>query len=59
VPELTPQSAGLLAVSLGLSALHSDDHTMLAEGMNVYDAFYAWARSAHAEIHNATLFERK
>ena len=57
--ELTPQSAGLLAVSLGLSALHADDHTMLAEGMNVYDAIYAWARSARGDIHNAALFKRK
>ena len=32
-PELTPQSAGLLAISLGLSTLHRDDHAMLEHGM--------------------------
>ena len=55
-PELTPQSAGLLAVSLGLSALHENDHDMLVEGMVVYDALYAWARKARPEVHNADLF---
>jgi hypothetical protein len=28
-PELAPQAAGLLAISLGLSAVFSDDHEML------------------------------
>ena len=59
MPDLTPQSAGLLAISLGLSALHTDDHKMLEEGMIVYDALYAWAKSARAEIHNAALFKPK
>jgi len=52
-PELTPQSAGLLAFSLGLSALHpDDDHAMLEQGMTVYDALYAWCRSCQDETHN-------
>ncbi len=34
-------SAGLLALSVGLSALFEDDHEMLQHGMVVYDAFYA------------------
>ena len=59
MPDLTPQSAGILAISLGLSALHADDHKMLAEGMIVYDALYAWAKSARTEIHNAALFKSK
>ena len=43
--ELTPQSAGLLAVSLGLAATHpDDDHAMLEQGMPVYDALFAWCR---------------
>ncbi|HEX9390184.1 MAG TPA: chromate resistance protein ChrB domain-containing protein [Usitatibacteraceae bacterium] len=58
MPELTPQSPGLLAVSLGLSALYADDHEMLTQGMIVYDALYAWLKSARAEIHNADLFKR-
>jgi rhodanese-related sulfurtransferase len=42
--DLTPQSPGLLAISLGLSALHADDHAMLEHGMTVYDALHAWCR---------------
>jgi hypothetical protein len=34
-PELAPQAAGLLAISLGLSAIFSDDHEMLRHGMIV------------------------
>jgi hypothetical protein len=43
--ELTPQSPGLLALSLGLSANFPDDHAMLEHGMVMYDALYAWCRS--------------
>ena len=43
--ELAPQSAGLLAISLGLSRCHADDHAMLAHGMVLYDALYAWCRT--------------
>jgi hypothetical protein len=58
-PELTPQSPGLLAVSLGLSVNYPDDHAMLEHGMVVYDALYAWIRAARAEIHNADLFKKQ
>ncbi len=57
-PELTPQSPGLLAVSLGLSTCFPNDHAMLDAGMVVYDALYAWLRSARAETHNALLFRK-
>jgi rhodanese-related sulfurtransferase len=57
-PNLTPQSAGLLAISLGLSELYRNDHDMLAHGMLMYDALYAWLKSARAEIHNADLFKK-
>ncbi len=51
--DLAPQSAGLLAVSLGLSRLHaSDDHAMLEAALPLYDAFYAWCRSAQNEPHS-------
>lgn len=43
--DLTPQSAGLLALARGLSVTHPDDHAMLASGMILYDALYAWCRS--------------
>ncbi len=52
-PELTPQSAGLLAISLGLSANYAqDDHAMLEQAMATYDALYAWCRSVYDEAHN-------
>ena len=56
--ELTPQSPGLLAISLGLSVNFPDDHAMLEAGMVMYDALYAWIRSARAEVHNANLFRK-
>jgi rhodanese-related sulfurtransferase len=52
--ELTPQSPGLLALSLGLSANFLNDHQMLEHGMVMYDAFYAWCRSCQGEMHNWT-----
>ncbi len=56
IPALTPQSSGLLALSVGLSALHADDHTMLDKGIDLYDALYAWAGHAADEMHHAALF---
>ncbi|HEY1384167.1 MAG TPA: chromate resistance protein ChrB domain-containing protein [Dongiaceae bacterium] len=50
--ELTPQSAGLYAISLGLSAVYADDHEMLRQGMVMYDALYAWCKSCQSETHN-------
>lgn len=50
-PELSPQSAGLLAISLGLSQNFQDDHEMLRHGFVVYDALYAWCRSLQGETH--------
>ncbi len=49
--DLTPQSAGLYAISLGLSHTHPDDHEMLGHGMVIYDALYAWCQSYQAEAH--------
>ncbi|MBI3513216.1 MAG: chromate resistance protein [Proteobacteria bacterium] len=52
-PELAPQSSGLVALSLGLSAnFPDDDHAMLAHGMVMYDALYAWCRSLQSETHS-------
>ena len=50
--DLTPQSAGLYAISLGLSQTFADDHEMLAHGMVMYDALYAWCKHCQAESHN-------
>lgn len=45
-PDLTAELAGLLAVSLGLSRLYSDDLKQLEAGIALYDALYRWARGA-------------
>ncbi len=50
--DLTPQSAGLYALSLGLSDLFADDHEMLRHGMVMYDALYAWCARLQGEAHN-------
>ncbi len=49
--DLTPQSAGLYAISLGLSKTFGDDHEMLAYGLVMYDALYAWCVSCQGERH--------
>jgi hypothetical protein len=49
--DLAPQAAGLLALSLGLSALFKDDLAMLRHGMVMYDALYAWLKEARDETH--------
>jgi rhodanese-related sulfurtransferase len=49
-PELAPQAAGLLAVSLGLGRLHADDGELLERGMLVYDALYAWCRQTRGAM---------
>lgn len=47
--DLTPQSAGLYAISLGLSHRYADDHEMLKHGLVMYDALYAWCQSCCKE----------
>jgi len=51
-PELAPQAAGLLAVSLGLSRMYADDLEQLAAGLPLYDALYRWCRDAVDETHD-------
>ncbi|MGH8642548.1 MAG: chromate resistance protein ChrB domain-containing protein [Burkholderiales bacterium] len=50
-PDLAPQAAGLLAVSLGLSRNFKDDHEMLKHGMVMYDALYTWCKEGQEETH--------
>jgi rhodanese-related sulfurtransferase len=50
-PDLVPESAGLLAASLGLSRLYADDLDQLEAGLALYDAFYRWCRDAMDEAH--------
>ena len=50
--DLTPQSAGLLAISMGLRDLTPDDQEVLRYGFVIYDALYAWASRRRAETHS-------
>ncbi|NMM44251.1 sulfurtransferase [Rhodospirillaceae bacterium KN72] len=50
--DLAPESAGLLAVSLGLSRTYRDDLEQLDASMALYDAFYRWCRDAAQEGHD-------
>jgi len=43
-PELSAESAGLVAMSHGLSRLIGNDLRQLEQGMLIYDALYSWAR---------------
>jgi hypothetical protein len=50
--DLSPEAPGLLAASLGLSRMYSDDLEQLDAGLSLYDAFYRWCRDATDETHN-------
>lgn len=50
--DLAPESAGLLAASLGLSRMYKDDLAQLDAGLALYDAFFRWSRDAVAETHD-------
>jgi len=49
--DLALQSAGLWAISAGLSYNIKDDYEMLATGMKIYDALYSWAKYVQDEKH--------
>lgn len=50
--DLAPETAGLLALSVGLSRQYRDDHSQLTAGMALYDAMYRWARDGFDEGHD-------
>lgn len=50
--DLSPEAPGLLAASLGLSRMFSEDLPQLEAGLLLYDAFYRWCRDATDETHN-------
>jgi rhodanese-related sulfurtransferase len=50
-PDLTSQSGGLLAISLGYSRMFRDDVGQLDATMSVYDALYRWCRDGTEETH--------
>lgn len=47
--DLAPQSAGLQAVSLGLSRNFINDHEMLEHGIVLYEALYSWCQHSQSE----------
>lgn len=50
--DLSPQAAGLWAISAGLSHnFYTNDHEMLAIGKKIYDALYSWAKHRQSEKH--------
>ena len=49
--DLAPEAAGLHAISLGLCANYDDDAALLAQGLILYAALYAWATRARGERH--------
>jgi rhodanese-related sulfurtransferase len=51
-PDLAPEAAGLLAISLGCSRMYDDDLAQLAAASQFYDALYRWCREATEETHN-------
>ncbi len=48
----SPQAPGLLAITLGLSANIADDIVLLEQAMTIYDALYAWCKTARNETHS-------
>lgn len=50
--DASPEAAGLLAVSVGLSRQFKDDLAQLDAGMVLYDALYRWARDGQNETHD-------
>lgn len=51
-PDIVPEAAGLVALSLGLSRMFADDCEQLDAGMLIYDALYRWCRDATEETHD-------
>jgi hypothetical protein len=47
--DLTPQSAGLFAISQGLSRNFRNDQEVVGHGLVMYDALYSWARRQPAQ----------
>lgn len=50
--DLSPQAAGLLALSVGLSRQFRDDLEQMEAALPLYDALYRWARDGHGEGHD-------
>jgi hypothetical protein len=49
--ELSPESAGLWAISAGLSYNYKNDQEQLETGLKIYDALYSWSKYVSTEKH--------
>ena len=49
--DIAKESAGLLAISAGLSYNITDDYKLLETGMVIYDALYSWATYLYKQNH--------
>ena len=49
--DIAKESAGLWAISAGLSYNIGDDYKLLESGMVIYDALYSWATHLHNQNH--------
>jgi len=49
--EIAKESAGLMAISAGLSYNITDDYKLLESGMVIYDAMYSWATHLYKQNH--------
>jgi hypothetical protein len=55
--DIAIQSAGLWAISAGLSHNITDDYELLEKGMMLYDSLYTWAKHLQHEKHTQNPFE--
>src|SRR6187455_2060073 len=55
--DIATQSAGLWAISAGLSFNIQDDQRLLETGMLIYDALYSWAKELQHEKHTQNPIE--
>ncbi|OIQ93649.1 HTH-type transcriptional activator Btr [mine drainage metagenome] len=51
IHEISKESAGLWAISAGLSYNLTDDYKLLETGMIIYDALYSWATHLYKQKH--------
>ncbi|MES2573513.1 MAG: chromate resistance protein ChrB domain-containing protein [Bacteroidota bacterium] len=49
--DIAKESAGLWAISAGLSYNITDDYQLLQSGMLIYDALYSWAKHLYQQKH--------
>jgi hypothetical protein len=49
--DIAKESAGLWAISAGLSYNITDDYTLLETGMTIYNALYSWATHLYKQNH--------